>query len=765
MPDQTRKLAAIVFTDIVGFTKLSAENEPAALSLLEKQRELLKPIVENHSGSWLKEIGDGLLLLFDTTKDAVHCAIEIQNIVKEVDNLNLRIGIHQGEVQFQGNDVVGDDVNIAARVEPFAAEGGIALSDRVNASLARDPDFETKFLGKPKLKGVGQDVKVYCITSHGLPETDMSKVSAKLDSEGFKWNVKNTIGIAASMIGLFMLINFMFLRIGFADEEEVPSIAILPLDNKGSSDDDFYAYGISSDLISDVASAGLIRVASLNRIEDLGDISSEKKAEKLDVRYIAEGTLWKRDSIFQLSMELYDTKTEKVVWSERWQKNWIELPQIRDLLAENILEKLKVDHTTEVPSYVSNPEAYEYYLKAAYKYAKRENIDDTEIARGLLKKAIELDDNLIKAKILLGATYVGVGEYDMAMDIYTPALKQAERNGDKHEIGTSLNNMGIVYWYKRDVDQALDYYEKALKIREELNDKRGIGISLNNLGNVYREKGDLDKTLDCHKRSLKINEELSYKRGIAHSLHNIGNVYYDKGDIDTALDYYKKALIIKEEIGNKRGVGISSVNIGSMFNDRGDKDTALDYYEKAVKTFEEIGAKPLKVYGLYGIGLVYQAKGDLDEALDYYEKALKIREELSDKSGIGSSLNDIGNVYYDKGDYKNALEYLEKSLSIQKEIGKNKPGLYTIVYLNLTYKQLSKEYNEKEIHSLIQDAENIEYEINFRIYELLEDNYYLEAAYSQIQTIVDAMDDELKQKFLNYPIPKQIVEKWEKVQS
>ena len=222
-------------------------------------------------------------------------------------------------------------------------------------------------------------------------------------------------------------------------------------------------------------------------------------------------------------------------------------------------------------------------------------------------------------------------------------------------------------------------------------------------------------------------------------------------------------LKIKEEIGNKRGVGISSVNIGSIYNDRGDKDTALDYYEKAVKTFEEIGAKPLKVYGLYGIGLVYQAKGDLDKALDHYEKALKIREELSDKNGIGSSLNDIGNVYYDKGDYKNALEYLEKSLRIQTEIGKKEPGLYTIVYLNLAYKQLSKEYNEKEIHSLIQDAENIEYEINFRLYELLEDNSYLEAAYSQIQTIVDAMDDELKQTFLNYPIPKQIIQEWEGV--
>ena len=177
MPEQTRKLAAIVFTDIVGFTKLSAENEPAALSLLEKQRELLKPIIEKHGGSWLKEIGDGLLLSFETTKDAVDCAIEIQKIVKEVENLNLRIGIHQGEVVFQGNDVIGDDVNIAARIEPFAAPGGIAISGRVNASLERDPDFQTHYLGQPQLKGVSQTVKAYCITSLGLPKTDMSKVN------------------------------------------------------------------------------------------------------------------------------------------------------------------------------------------------------------------------------------------------------------------------------------------------------------------------------------------------------------------------------------------------------------------------------------------------------------------------------------------------------------------------------------------------------------------------------------------------------------
>ena len=146
---------------------------------------------------------------------------------------------------FQGNDVIGDDVNIAARIEPFAAPGGIAISGRVNASLERDPDFETHYLGQPQLKGVSQTVKAYCITSHGLPKTDMSKVNAKLEPEGFQWNVKNTIGIAASLIGLFMLINFMFLRIGYADKDETPSIAILPFEIKGVEADAYYAVSYS----------------------------------------------------------------------------------------------------------------------------------------------------------------------------------------------------------------------------------------------------------------------------------------------------------------------------------------------------------------------------------------------------------------------------------------------------------------------------------------------------------------------------------------
>jgi len=612
MPDQTRKLAAIVFTDIVGFTKLSAENEPAALSLLEKQRELLKPIVDNHSGSWLKEIGDGLLLLFDTTKDAVHCSIEIQNIVKEVENLNLRIGIHQGEVQFQGNDVVGDDVNITARIEPFAAEGGIALSDRVNASLARDPDFETKFLGKPKLKGVGQEIKVYCITSHGLPETDMSKVSAKLEPEGFQWNVMNSLGVAASVIGLFMLVNFMFLRIGFADGEEVPSIAILPFENKGPTEDDFYAYGISSDLITDVTSAGLIRVASLKDIEKLEyqDMETNALAKKLFVRYVAQGTLWKMDSIFQLSMEIFDTKSSEVIYNKRWQTNWKDLAIIKGDLSDNILEKMNVEILGDPEKFTDvNPEAYELYLKGKYLFSNRESFNDVEVARDLLREAIKIDTDLLIAHNFLGLIYVNYGEYEKAKDILLPTLIKAEDRNDHGNIANALNTIGIIYGAQNSPDTALIYYERCLATWKQLGNKMGEAIVYNNIGTSNLEKGNIEIGLEYLLKDLAINEEMDNKHGQAGVLNNIGAAYYQIGDYPNALKSCLKSIELKIEFGDDADSFMWSYYITSfVYAVLDDFENAKNNIEKSLEIQENLKYKMLKNSSLI--------------ALEYYKKML-----------------------------------------------------------------------------------------------------------------------------------------------
>ena len=131
-----KKLKAIVFTDMADFTKISAQDEQKALDLIQKQNEIIKPIVKKHNGEWLKEIGDGLLFSFDSSLEAVRCSIKIQETIKEIDDLNIRIGIHQGDIFIKDGDVFGDDVNIASRVEGFSPIGGISISDKVHKDIS-----------------------------------------------------------------------------------------------------------------------------------------------------------------------------------------------------------------------------------------------------------------------------------------------------------------------------------------------------------------------------------------------------------------------------------------------------------------------------------------------------------------------------------------------------------------------------------------------------------------------------------------------------
>ena len=805
MTQPIRKLAAIVFTDIVGFTKLTAEDQSKASALLKQQREHFRPIVESYKGMWVKEMGDGLLLTFDTITDAVNCCVKLQETSKQIDDLDLKIGIHQGEILIEENDVIGDDVNIAARIEPFSATGGIAISNKVNDALVRESEFETKYLGKPKLKGVGQKVEVFCITSHNLPQTELSKVSAKLEPEGFQWNVKNSIGVAASVIGLFLIINLMFLRIGFADLEDTPSIAILPFENKGAAEDEFYAYGISADLISDVASAGLIRVAGLNDIEKIDhlNMSYTDLADKLFVRYIAKGTLWKMDSLFQLSLELYDTKDSKVAWSNRWQTNWKDLATIKDDLADNILKNLDISiiRNVEQVAVANNPEAYEYYLKAKYKYEKRENMEDTEIARGFLNKAIEMDEKIILANHLLGETYRETGEYDKALEIFTKNFKQAIELDNKVGLAKSLTGIGLIHWRKGELDKALENYNKSYDVYDELGDKKGMGVLLNNIaiiynrqgdrehgleyynrsltiaevlddkiqmgkvlnniGNVHTYNGDYELALDYQFRSLKLKEEAGNNRGIGFGLGNIGRIYYLKGDYEQALDYQNRSLKVREKLGDKRGIALSLYNIGTIHKQIYEFEKALDIFSRCLNIATEIGEKGKLAYSQLFIGDIHKIKGENEKSIEFLGRSIKLIEELGRKNTLTRLIKKYGIVYYQQNDYAKALENLERSATMQME-DKEAISLETNTYLFLTYKQLGKSYDPKEVIEKIED-DSKDYELNFRLYQLLEDRTYLEAAYNQVEQEKDALDGDIRVRFLGYPIPKAIIQEWERV--
>ena len=161
-----RQLAAIMFTDIAGYTRLSNRDEKAAMKLIKQQRKLLRPIVEEFEGEWLKEIGDGLLLSFPSSLNAVTCALRIQEAAGAVPHLNLRIGIHQGDILREGGDIYGDGVNIASRIEKYAPVGGIAVSEKIQQDISSHPEINLDLLGEFELEGVDQRVEVFTATSN-----------------------------------------------------------------------------------------------------------------------------------------------------------------------------------------------------------------------------------------------------------------------------------------------------------------------------------------------------------------------------------------------------------------------------------------------------------------------------------------------------------------------------------------------------------------------------------------------------------------------
>ncbi len=164
---QNRQLAAIMFTDIVGYTALMGNNEQKAFELLRKNREIHKPIIESYGGKWIKELGDGVMASFPAVSNAVYAAIKIQEKCKEVNAFSLRIGIHQGEVVFENEDIFGDAVNIAARIQTAATPGGIFISESVQRDVSNKNDIRTEFVRLETLKNVKEPVRVYKILFEG----------------------------------------------------------------------------------------------------------------------------------------------------------------------------------------------------------------------------------------------------------------------------------------------------------------------------------------------------------------------------------------------------------------------------------------------------------------------------------------------------------------------------------------------------------------------------------------------------------------------
>ncbi|SVB42115.1 uncharacterized protein METZ01_LOCUS194969, partial [marine metagenome] len=530
MTQQKRKLAAIVFTDIVGFTKLSAQNEPAALALLETQRDLLKPLVLSHNGEWLKEIGDGLLLSFGASHDAVDCSIAIQNAVKDVENLVLRIGIHQGEVVFQGGDVIGDDVNIASRIEPFAAPGGIAISGRVNASLERDPEFETVYLGKPSLKGVTQEVKAFCIVSHDLPKTDLSQVSAKLEKKTPIWYFAVPAFLVIGIAAYFMI----------PKKPSVLSVAVMYMEIRGNEEDK-YLEAITEDLIFDLSSAvpGKLKVSEPVTVRKYKntDLDVAELAKRIGVQYIFKSSLQSYGDGYNLRCRLVEAKTGIDKLLNKWFIESKNLQTIVSVLAENIIDGLDISLDGELKKVEYDPEAYQLYLKAKDIYAKSDDQKTDRTAKDMMKDAIAIDDKLIAAQLKLGQMYYDNDEFAEAENLYTKSLKKSIQLNDNTNIAESMRKQGQLFRKQRQNDVALEKFNEALSISTVMNDKNSMAKIMNSIAILYYKTERLDEALEYWLQAFNIAKEFDDKLKISKYLNNIGIWYWKDYDYSKAIDY------------------------------------------------------------------------------------------------------------------------------------------------------------------------------------------------------------------------------------
>ncbi len=256
---EARRLAAIMFTDIVGYTALMGRNEAVGRRVQEHHEAVVGPLVARYQGEWLEERGDETLSVFGNVRDAVNCALAIQHALRDDPELKLRIGVHLGDVTFERGRVIGDGVNVASRIRALAEPGGTCITGEVWQSVKNQSNVETTPLGERELKNVDHPVAVYAVSgtaAEPTPSPKSARVHARLSRIG-RW--------AAVAVGVVVIAGLAWLwsRTETAEMAPIHSLAVLPFVNmSGDPEQEFFSDGISEELLNVLAKVKGLRVTS-----------------------------------------------------------------------------------------------------------------------------------------------------------------------------------------------------------------------------------------------------------------------------------------------------------------------------------------------------------------------------------------------------------------------------------------------------------------------------------------------------------------------
>ncbi|MEE8571763.1 MAG: adenylate/guanylate cyclase domain-containing protein, partial [Gemmatimonadota bacterium] len=423
-----RKLVAILSADVVGYSRLMAEDEEATVRTLTAYREQLAVLIRQHRGRVVDSPGDNVLAEFPTVLDAVRSAIEIQRVLaaRNADllrerRMDFRIGVHMGDVRVEAGRIYGDGVNIAARLEGLAPPGGICISATVHDQVRNKLEVGYEDLGDLTVKNMPEQVRVY--------ELRLARVEIEppRSSAGPRRGLRTTalvsgtvllllaVGIAVTWprpLGLILdLAGLSGPPVNPALPDE-PSIVVLPFANlSGDPEQEYFSDGITEDLTTDLSGNPFLFVISRNSAFTYKGkaVKAEEVGRELGVRYVLEGSVRKAEGRVRITAQLIDATTGFHLWSERYDRDLADIFSLQSEISEKILAAVGVEITdAELARIRGKPTndltAYDLVQRGLAHFNRFTRKDNDE-ARRLFEQAIELDPGYLQARSMLGATY------------------------------------------------------------------------------------------------------------------------------------------------------------------------------------------------------------------------------------------------------------------------------------------------------------------------------------------------------------------------
>ncbi len=550
---ETRKLAAILVTDVVGYSRLAGVDEDRTLARLRGLRsDLIDPAIAAHHGRVVKRTGDGSIVEFRSVVDAVRCAIELQTGLIERNagvppekRIDFRVGIHLGDVVEESDgDLMGDGVNIAARLEGVAKPGAICLSEDAYRQLKQRLDFKVTDLGATQLKNIAEPVHVYSLEVGQPAQANKAPLSKP------RWV---SAPFAATIAALVLLATASWFLLG--DRLMKPaqavhlSLVVLPFANlSGDPAQDYFADGVTENLTTELSRIRDSFVIARNTAFTYKGkpIDAKQIGKELGVRYVLEGSVQRDQNRVRVNAQLVDAESGGHLWADRFEEDITDLFKLQDQIVARLANSLGMALTSaeaERGARSKNPDVIDLRIRGwnlinvGFAKPPQEQRDAFHEARDLFNRALQIDPD--DADALAGSALTYLFDYiygwgDPGTDYDAKLLGQANRAinlapNDPRVYSAKAFYLAISGRH----GEALSTADAALAVNPNYPSLyQARAIAENSLGRYEQAKADLEQAMRISPRDPVI--------GLWHE--NLGDAEINLGHFDAAIDEYRKAL-------------------------------------------------------------------------------------------------------------------------------------------------------------------------------------------------------------------------------